>query len=116
MSKVSIGDQNQMTMNVGKENDIELMQQLGQAIELVRKSNELVPAEIQTLCELIKEAQKGVSENNAEAISSVKGKFDILKNFILNRAPQLIASLANLTKVATFFGLDHHFDPLPMKT
>ena len=86
-----------------------LLNELEQAIELVKESKEISQEGKNQLEQFFADSRQAVVTNNENEKKIAKGAFPWIKKNILEKAPVLLAALANLTKIATFFGLT----PLP---
>ena len=98
-----IGD---ITMkNTVNKDTCDFLQQLEEAICAIQNSNEIEAESKEQLVSIMADARQAETENSDEKRSMAKKAFGYVKGFLIKSAPVLISTLANLTKIASFFGL-----------
>ena len=85
--------------------DKELLQEIKEAIYAINNSEEIDEDSKEQLVSIMKDAEKAEIENCDEKRSDTKKAFGYVKAFLFKAAPALVSTLANLTRIATFFGL-----------
>jgi len=107
-ASVVIGDKNEVTIDNSKNININaegLMNELQLAIENISKSNELSDEEKESLISVMETAKKSVKNNSEKDKKEAKNAFNLIKGFMVDKAPKLLASLANMAQLAVFFGI-----------
>ena len=94
-----------MNQNNGGDFSNEFLIQIKEAIAAIDSSNELLDESKVQLKEIMENARIAEVEKSEEKKSDAKKAFGYVKSFLKQSAPVLISTLANLTKIATFFGL-----------
>lgn len=95
-----------ITMESTVNNDYEeFRQEIEEAISAIRNSDELEEDSKEQLVSIMEDAKTAEAENSNEKRLAAKKAFGYVKGFLKKAAPTLIATLANLTKIATFFGI-----------
>lgn len=85
----------------------ELLNEIEEAVKAIEdiKSPDLDDGQKEALKSILKEAKAAEEENSEEKRSAVKKRFEDAKKFLGKGLPVLISALANLTKIAAYFGL-----------
>lgn len=76
------------------------------AIQAIKGSKELDKAQKDVLVSIMEDAKAANNEGSKEKKAAVKKAFGYIKGFLVKDAPALIGALANLTKVASFLGIN----------
>ncbi len=85
--------------------DKELLQEIKEAIYAINNSEEIDEDSKEQLVSIMKDAENAEIENCDKKRSDAKKAFGYVKAFLFKAAPALVSTLANLTRIATFFGL-----------
>lgn len=91
--------------NTVNKNTCEFLHELEEAIFSIKNSNEIEAESKEQLISIMEDAKQAEIENSDEKRSMAKKAFGYVKGFLVKSAPVLISTLANLTKIAGFFGL-----------
>ena len=107
-ASVVVGDSNEVKIDNSKNTTINaegLMDELKLAINEISKSNELTDSEKESLISVMEKAKTSIENNSENEKKDAKDRFNLIKGFIVDKAPSILANLANLSQLAIFFGL-----------
>lgn len=105
INKITVnGEKNNVSV---KYNDSEpnILKYFDTAIQEIKLSKELNDEQKSKMCEVMEDAKSGIAEKSSSKIENAKNKFNLLKEFVIKIAPDLISALANITQIASFFGI-----------
>lgn len=91
--------------NTVNKDTCEFLHEIEEAICAIKNSNEIEAESKEQLVSIMEDAKQAETENSDEKRSMAKKAFGYVKGFLVKSAPVLISTLANLTKIAGFFGL-----------
>ncbi len=107
-SSVVVGNNNKVKIDNSKNTNInseDLINELQLAINEISKSNELTNSEKESLISVMEKAKSSIENDSENEKKEAKNGFDLIKGFIINKAPSMLANLANMAQLALFFGI-----------
>lgn len=105
MGSAVIGDNAKIRVDFSADGDNQFLNELNRAQEIISKNDELNDEQKKVLLDIFKEAKESVEENSAIKAETSKARFKAILAFIEDHGSKLIASLAGLATLASFFGI-----------
>ena len=102
---IVVGNSNIVSNNDYTQINKEFINEVDAAISAIKDSTEVDEESKKQLISIMEDAKSAENENSNEKRESAKKAFGYVKGFLTKAAPTLISTLANLTKIASFFGL-----------
>lgn len=102
---IVVGNSNKVSNNDYTQINKEFINEVDAAISAIKDSSEVDEESKKQLISIMEDAKNAENENSNEKRESAKKAFGYVKGFLTKAAPTLISTLANLTKIASFFGL-----------
>lgn len=102
---VTAGSNSPITFVGSPETHKQLVEEIDSALELIKGSHELEEEQRETLKKILTQVQEGAKNGNSAQMVEGKSAFGYIKSFLMKGAPTLIGALANMAKIASFFGL-----------
>lgn len=102
---LTAGNNSPITIVGSPETHKQLVEEIDNALELIKVSHELEEEQRETLKKILTQVQEGAKNGNSAQMVEGKSAFGYIKSFLNKGAPTLIGALANMAQIASFFRL-----------